>query len=136
MKEQYVDRRWNESSMWIEDGMREQYLSFQLRSTYSSLIPALIHILLSHSGSNPHTTLSFQFISIHILLSFHLRSTYCSHIPSSVHILLSHSIFDPHTALIPSSIHILLSFHLRSTYCSHSRESNGSERVVCGLERE
>jgi hypothetical protein len=26
MKEQYVDRRWNESSMRIEDGMRAQYV--------------------------------------------------------------------------------------------------------------
>jgi hypothetical protein len=26
MREQYVDRRWNESSMWIGTGMRDQYV--------------------------------------------------------------------------------------------------------------
>ena len=26
MREQYVDRKWNESSMWIRAGMRDQYV--------------------------------------------------------------------------------------------------------------
>jgi len=42
-------------------------LSFQLRSTYYSLIPAPIYILLSHCSSD-----------LHITLSFHLWSRYYS----------------------------------------------------------
>jgi hypothetical protein len=107
-----VDWSWNESSVRIRAGMREQYvdptLSFHLRSTYCSLIPAPLHILLSHSSSDPHCSLIT--VPIHILLShsisdpqttlsFQLRSTYCSLIPAPIHILLSHSVFNPYTTL-------------------------------------
>jgi hypothetical protein len=93
-------------------------LSFQLQSTYYSLIPSSIHILLSHSSSGSYTTLSFQLRSTllshyssdpHTTLSFHLRSTNYSLIPTPIHILLSHSSSDPH---------ITLSFRLRSLYYS------------------